>query len=271
MMRLRFILCFFLCCLSWAGHAHAQDLLSPKCLQRTYDELAHADRKMRSIALGQLSSADLPLESVRYNKQLVPWTKKERDVWNTIDRNLSGTTLDDLQMDGQAEFHARRGILSQTGALTSQDILPDMAQLLRAFQCHTRAICDLQRASQSMDAPNIIKVQPLGCIEYSLPRMSECALHQPVGGSNMTDTSYAFVSASVCNDVRNELIDYEENVLTMLTTYDATYRVFMQFAGTFQDLMTSFRVLFLTPLWQTVRVMNGFDSIPCFNGQCDEK
>ena len=124
----------------WLLSVHAQELRTPACLTETYNRLGTSERTFRSVVLGQRPAAKLPIGAVRYDRNGNLWRKKGPSVWRTLAEGFTGTTWSDTHMDAQAEFAARKGILEAKKTMTS-DLIPDLLQAVRAFQCETQRDC----------------------------------------------------------------------------------------------------------------------------------
>lgn len=255
--------------LAHAATATAQDIGTAACQRETYARLSAAQRQFRATLLGQKRAAQLPASSVRYDRDGNAWMKQGNNQWRSLAAGFEGTTWSDMLMDSRAEFTPRRGILETEKILTSE-LLPSILQAFRAMQCETRAVCEAAIASQSQDAPDPVRSQPIGCIEFTFPRFNQCRERQttPEGGEQRTHAGD--VEINLCEDVRTMLLSHEEQVLAMMIAYDSSYRSLLQFAGHFDDFLAMFREPLLLPLWQTLHVFQNFTSIPCFNAQCDE-
>lgn len=240
---------------------HAQDALNQTCFSGVYDLMAREERLYRSVLFGQKESKDLPVGSVRYDKESNTWMKVGDDQWRSLgEGDGKSTTWNDDKMDKQADVPARRGILEMKMASTS-DILPPLIQSVRALQCRLRSVCMLERASQQkeLDPAEPITVQPDGCIPQSFLPLDGC-----------TDVSIATAGSDSCEQAAEALVEREVKLLHLAIAYDAAYRSLMQFAGNLEGFLLDFRFPLLTPIWQAVRALGSLDRIPCFSAQCDE-
>ena len=249
--------------------ASAQDLTTPACVRETYGSLASAQRKFRSVVLGQKEASDLPVGSIRYDSAGTAWTKMAANQWDSND--AQEPAMADAEMDGEAEFPAVKGVLETRKTLTS-DLLPPLLQAFRAFTYDTRARCLVALASQRRDAPATITVQPIGGIEFTYPRMDGCRIEQPAvsAGGEKNAAHFGEVKTGFCDNVRTALVEHEAKALKFLVAYDASYRSLLQFTGSFQNFMTQLRGPLLFPLWEAYRAMQVFGDQQCFTAQCDE-
>lgn len=235
----------------------AQNIDTVACSTQTYSAMAHEQRFYRSVLFGQKASADLPIGSVRYDKNGNAWLKKGTNIWNSL---IQGNPFSDGEIDSIADVPARRGIFEVKQSLTS-DLIPPLTQAFRAFTCRLRAVCDTVTESQRVDANTTkISVQPDGCIKFD-----DVDVFPACRSGDQTA-----VSSDSCNQAVNAILDRERALLTLTVAYDSAERTLMQFQGVFEGFLSDFRFPLLNPLWQTVRVIGGFNNISCFLGQCDQ-
>lgn len=251
--------------------AHAQELNTSACLTESYNRLSTSQRKFRSVLLGQRASVDLPVGAVRYDRSGNPWRKTSASAWRTLATGFESTTWSNAQMDQQAEFSVRRGLLEAKKMMTS-DLIPSLLQAVRAFQCETRRDCMAAKASLGEGTSNVLAVKPPGCIEFQTPRLQTCRIVQPppAGGGEPERANFADLTFDHCDKVRQQLIDHETKLLSLLVSYDVAYRSLLQFAGSFDDFTRAFREPVFLPFLQSVRILRTFSDMPCFTAQCDE-
>lgn len=243
--------------LSLAPIAAAQEVDSSACGSQVYAALAHEERQYRAVVFGQKSAANLPVGSVQYDKEGNTWMKTGESQWQSLAKGYEGTTWSNTLMNEQMDVPVRRGILETRKALTSE-LIPPLAQSLRALQCRMRAECVLSRASETAVGA-AIKIQPDGCMEFEWKPFPAC---KPGGQQS--------AGVMTCDDAADSIMDRETVLLRMIVTEDAAYRTLLQFEGIFQGFLSDFRFSLLSPLWQTVRIIGGLTNIPCFLSQCNE-
>ncbi len=266
---LQSFLVFGLWSLVFVPSAHAQDLATSACVQETYYRLGVVQREYRSVVLGQRRAQDQRTGAIRYDSAGQGWVKTAANTWRPLGGADTSVVRSDAEIDAQAEFPARPGILETKRILTS-DLIPPILQAFRALQCRTRAVCLAAQESQS-DVSGVITVQPRGCIAFSFPPLTNCRLQQPATGAGEGQkANFAEIVVGLCERARLSLIGHEENALKMLAAYDASYRTLLQFAGSFHDFINAFGEPVLLPFWQAARVIHSFRTIPCFTAQCDE-
>ena len=250
------LICSSLCLVPIAA---AQNVDTPECVQETYDALAHEKRLYRSVLFGQKSADALPNGSVEFDREGNAWIKKNTDQWRTLAQGFTNTIWTDTQVTQQTDVPTRRGIFEIRKSPTS-DLIPMITQAFRAYQCRLRAVCAAAEKSQTADPTDTtIQVQPDGCIELDEPVLRDCK-----------DNTQETVGANTCEKVITSMFNQEEQMLILLTAYDASYRTLMQFEGVFEGFLSDFRFPLINPLWQTVRALGGFAHMPCFLSQCDE-
>ncbi len=240
--------------------ALAQYVDTAECLQQTYDLLAHEKRVYRSVLFGQKKSKDLPIGSVRYDKDGNSWMKKATNSWRSLDESVKSRTWSDGLMDSESDVPLRRGIFEIRKTPTS-DLIPAITQAFRAYQCRLAAACATALDSQKKESEGktTIDVQPEGCIEFQEPVLTSCK-----------ENSQATLGSDTCPEIVAGMLDQEQRTLVLLVAYDASYRTLLQFEGVFEGFLQDFRFPLIEPLWQTVRAVGGLTRIPCFIGQCDE-
>lgn len=237
----------------------AQNIETVSCTAQVYGSMAHEQRLYRSVLFGQKASKDLPIGSVRYDKDGNSWIKKSNNLWRTLADSRQNDLLDDSEMDSEADVPVRRGIFETRKAPTS-DLLPSMLQAYRAFGCRLRAVCSTESQSQQVAAQTTdIQVQPLGCIQFDEKVFPACRAAQQ--GS---------VSPDGCVSSVDAILDHERALLTLTIAYDSAYRTLLQFEGVFEGFLNDFQFPLLQPLWQTVRAIGSLSKLPCFLGQCDQ-
>jgi hypothetical protein len=242
-----------------APAAFAQYVDTPECLEQTFDALAHEKRLERSVLFGQKKSEDLPIGSVRHDKEGNTWLKKKTNEWRSLDEGFTGTTWSDTLMNQQADVKPRRGILEIRKSPAS-DLIPEITQTFRAYQCRLNAVCMAALRSQTADSGDVtVEVTPDGCIELEMNILTKCK-------NNLQESA----GSQTCPDIVRGMLDEESQLLILLTAYDASYRSLLQFEGAFEGFLDDFRFPLIEPLWQMVRVIGGFARLPCFLSQCDE-
>lgn len=237
--------------------ARAQDIVRSACITDVYEHISREERMYRSVVLGQKKSADLPIGSVRIDEDFDTWIKTANNAWRSLDHD--GLTWSNTLMDEQADVPDRRGLLEIRKTPTS-DLIPALAQSVRALQCRLRSVCMAAQDSVGLGEDASLKVQPTGCIEFEFKAFDGCREQ-----STIADTL-----ANVCDTAIDATLERERKFLELLVTYDAAYRSLMQFSGMFEGFMDDFRFPLLEPLWQAVRALGALDGLPCFSAQCDE-
>lgn len=237
--------------------AFAQSNEQQSCTTQVFDTFAHEQRLYRSVLFGQKKSKDLPVGSVRYDKQGNSWIKKTNNLWRTLADSRKNDLLDDNEMDSEADVPVRRGLFETRQALTSE-LIPSLTQSFRAFDCRLRAVCETESASQQTN-DDTVQVQPVGCIQFTENALPACR-------GNVQGT----VSVDGCDQSVDAILNHERALLTLTVAYDSAYRTLLQFEGSFQGFLTDFQFPLLYPLWQTVRAIGGLGNLSCFIGQCDQ-
>jgi len=180
-------------------------------------------------------------------------------------------------MDAQAETDSiptdkggmafpRKGLFNTKRVMTS-DLIPSLAQSIRALQCRTNMVCQLANSSMLLtkddgSIPRTLKAD--GCIEvqwYSIPQCQMALAKEQVDYS----TVY-----SHCTDVAPQMVAREIELLKLLVEYDASYRSLLQFAGFFDEFLEDLRWTITGNLRQATSIIGWLQRIPCFISSCDE-
>lgn len=256
---------------------HAQGAIDPSntsgCLQDLYTAFGREHRLSRAVIYGLPALEASPVSTVVYDAQGESWIKTGKNQWRTIDgttargdRQMQDNLEKDLLCTDNDELAAscvtlpRRGIL-ETRKTPTSDLIQPLTQSIRALQCRLRAVCVVASSSPGTEAGDNITVELDGCMPMTYPVMEGCREVSP----NLFET----IPGS-CESAREALIEREMQLLTLTASYDSSYRSLAQFAGIFQEFLAQFRFPLLEPLWQTVRMMGGFQDIPCFTASCSE-
>jgi hypothetical protein len=251
------------------------------CLSQLYTSLGREQRMFRAVVLGQRDPQDAAIGAVRFDVDAVAWTKTAENQWLSADPKRASLTDDGMRFaletdplckSTSAEVNQlclvlpRKGILETKGGLTSE-LIPQITQSFRAFQCRLRALCDVFQQSASPSASATIRVQPAGCEPMEYPAFTSCKLQDP--DTQQHATGYQ-VSFDACPNAVSSMLTHESNVLKAVVSYDAAYRTLLQFAGSFEEFVGHFRLPVFDVLSQTVRLMKEFEDLPCFLAQCNE-
>jgi hypothetical protein len=249
---------------SWAGPAFAQEgdetHSFPAVCKADYEQrLGFEQRLFRSTVFGSPEIQWFEPGNVLYDKEGNTWMKISDDAWQSPD--IPDETWTDSIMNDEREIEPRFGILETRRALSSE-VLPNMLQAVRAYQCRLRATCMTVAESREEDPEEenaTLDIQPPGCIEFEMPVFQGCI-----------DVDSVLIESLACDDAADLLIEREIRMLEMIIGYDAAYRSLLQFAGIFEGFLTDFQSPLLQPLWQMVRAAGSLDGIPCFLAECNE-
>lgn len=261
--------------------AAAQSVVDPPrsaaCLEDLYDAFGREHRLARAVLYGRPSAANAPVTSVFYDDDGDPWVKTGNDEWTSPSDEFDGETWTNADMDEQSETDVlcadpsdtirnacvrlpRRGIF-ETRKTPTTDLVHPIVHTMRALQCRLRAVCELAAQSPGKGRGDQITVKIDGCLPMTYPVMEGCV--------NAPSTLFTTLPGN-CQAARRALVQREMQILTLTTSYDASYRSLAQFAGIFQEFLTQFRFPLIEPLWQTVRMLGGLKEIPCFQSECNE-
>lgn len=250
---------------------------SAECLEDLYDAFGREHRLERAVIFGRTTAANAPVTSVFYDDDGDPWIKTGPDEWTSPSDEFDGETWSNDDMDDQSEHDLlcqdnsdelqqtcvklpRVGIL-ETRKTPTSDLIEPIVQSVRALQCRLRAICALAADSPNKESGEKVTIEVDGCLPMTFPVMESCR--------NLSPTFFETMPG-MCASARQQLIEREMEILTLTTSYDASYRSLAQFAGMFQEFLIQFRFPLIVPLWQTVRMLGGLNDIPCFSAECNE-
>jgi hypothetical protein len=259
MTRFRLTSALLLAALLLPNALRAQEVLSERCAEAVYGSLASEQRLFRSVLYGQREAATERRGALRYDNEGLAWIKLGTNQWRSLTEGYENTTWSDALMDERSDPKPRRGILERKEAVSS-DVIPEIAQSIRALQCRLRARCMAALESRRSDQLGALSVKPPGCIEMKFLRLQACT--DPVSTSEATVTA--------CDKAVETIIDREMKLLELTMAYDAAYRSLLQLAGIMDGFLEDFQFPLLEPLWRTVDALSGFKGMTCFLSQCDE-
>ncbi len=256
------------------GGSSSSVSLPDACRQDVEAGLAREHRLYRRILFGLPRAAEESTGAVRYDREGNTWFKSAANTWRSQSKGFMGTTWSDALVDEMVERDPlgpsdeatfRRGIFATRGVLTSE-LIPPLTQSFRALQCRALSVCEAMRKAFGKEVPQngIYLVQIPGCRE--LP------VRAPVSCNPKTDTPDVGTRNSVvsaCEGIAEALIAREAELLKLSVTYDAAYRSLLQFAGTFDDFLSVFRLDLLKPIRQSLPLLQQLSRIPCFLSQCN--
>ena len=252
----------------FSGSASAQDITTDACLTEMYSAMLKEQLFFRSVLFGQKDAAALPHNAVRYDASLNAWIKTGDNTWKSYAKGFEGTTWSNTLMNEQGYPPKRTGMV-ETERVLASEWLPPRLQATRAFRCRLRAVCLAAVQSRASSAAETLSVQPDGCISVNMKRFNACRDTQTVNQSTV-DVGAANVQIGVCDQAVDEILEREANMMTLVVSYDAGYRSFLQFAGIVQGFSDALRTPVLGTLTNVVRSMQHIGSASCFNAQCDE-
>ncbi len=249
--------------------------LADACKTQTEDALAREDRFYRRVLFGFVRASEETIGGVRYDKEGNAWFKSGANAWRSQAKGFTGTTWSDTLMDQQVERDwlqpddartFRRGIFATRGVLTSE-LIPPITQSFRALQCRTYSVCEAVLKSLNGEESNqgtyIVRVP--GCRDIPISSLPAC---KPQDQNKLAVLDRSTVLAS-CAPMVEALLKRESEMLTLSVTYDAAYRSLLQFAGTFDDFLSVFRLDLLRPVRQSLPLLQQLSRIPCFLAQCN--
>lgn len=244
------------------------------CKTQVESLLGREQRLYRRVLFGMVRAEKENVGAIRYDKQGNAWFKAGKAQWRSQAEGFAGTTWSDLLMDTRVERDPllpsdeatfRTGIFATRGVLTSE-LIPPLTQSFRALQCRTLSVCEAMKRALNRETPEqgMFRVTVPGCRELPVQAPLSCTSTE----GNVTIPSQNSVVSSCVNMVRI-LLDREEQLLKLSVTYDAAYRSLLQFAGTFDDFLSVFRLDLLRPLRQSLPMLQQLSRIPCFLSQCN--
>jgi hypothetical protein len=248
--------------------------LPDACRMSVESVLSKEHRLYRRALYGLSPAAEESPGAVHYDVEGNAWIKTDAGRWNTQAKGFEGTTWSDALMDKQVERDPlapddkatfRRGIFSTRGVLTSE-LVPPLTQSFRALQCRILSVCEAMKRSMTGEKPKdgIFAIAIAGCRELPVPALTACKLPDTVADAATQASMFAS-----CDSIAESLLSRESELLTLSVTYDAGYRSLLQFAGTFDDFLSVFRLDLLQPIRQSLPLLQQLSRIPCFIAQCN--
>lgn len=259
-------------------HGFAQTAPTPlpdACRTQAEDALAREDRLYRRVLFGFARAAEETIGGVRYDKEGNAWFKSAANAWRSQAKGFTSTTWSDTLMDQQVERDLlqpddartfRRGIFATRGVLTSE-IIPPLTQSYRALQCRAYSVCEAVLRALNGEQPNLglYIVRVPGCRDIAISALPACVPQNPDKLAVLDRSSVL----AACAPMAEALLAREREMLTLSVTYDAAYRSLLQFAGTFDDFLSVFRLDLLRPVRQSLPLLQQLSRIPCFLSQCN--
>lgn len=244
---------------------------------------------LRQIWFGRKDAEQETVNAVREDDEGDIWMKTGENIWRTSTKGFENTTWTNAQMNGQTAWEGmnettlvgkrseRTGIFEQKGMLTSE-LLPDLLQSFRAFQCRTAMVCEAVEQSflrGKTDDGGFLHIATPGCEEMIMKPLAQCRfgnadakeamdLQNPLTGFSTT------VVHTECQPLAEQLIAREASFLRTAVAYDAAIRTLLQFGGSFDAFIEGLRGDVLAPLEQTMSLLSQLSRIPCFAAQCNE-
>lgn len=245
------------------------------CKTQTEDALARENRFYRRVLFGFVRASEETIGGVRYDKEGNAWFKSAANAWRSQAKGYTGTTWSDMLMDQRVERDYlqpddpatfRRGIFATRGVLTSE-LIPPITQSFRALQCRAYSVCEAALRALNGEQPNlgIYVVRVPGCRDIAISALPAC---MPQDQNKLAVFDRSTVLAA-CTPMVEALLARESEMLTLSVTYDAAYRSLLQFAGTFDDFLSVFRLDLLRPVRQSLPLLQQLSRIPCFLAQCN--
>ncbi|TSC80513.1 MAG: hypothetical protein G01um101425_167 [Candidatus Peregrinibacteria bacterium Gr01-1014_25] len=245
-----------------AASATPAALETDPCLVSTRALMGKEQRFLHTVVFGQPAASLARTGSVRYDKSGNSWVKTRSNTWLTLASGFQNTTYSDQQMESQSEHAKRRGLLEVRQSLTSE-LVPPLAQSLRAFRCRLAAICALaDESEQSTSSSLTISVD--GCYPRTEKRLTSCTFRS-------RDPAPARTAVlQQCADDASQTFAQESALLEATIAYDASYRTLLQIAGGFDAFFEDLRDPLLSPLRSAARAIGELQRIPCFLSECHE-
>ncbi len=249
--------------------------LADACKTDIEISLAREHRLYRRVLFGMPRAAEEDTGAVRNDKEANMWFKADKNAWRSQAKGYEGTTWTDLMMDQMVERDPlqstdaqtfRRGIFATRGVLTSE-LIPPITQSFRALQCRAFTVCEAaQRALGGLKPTD-------GLYTLRIPGCRTLRVRAPVACTPDSGNAISVLSLTSmlneCTPIVEALLARESEMLTLSVTYDAAYRSLLQFAGTFDDFLSVFRLDLLRPIRQSMPLLQQLSRIPCFLAQCN--
>lgn len=291
----------------------AAELTAASCNVALRDRLTQQQRVLRQIWFGRKNARNLPVNATRYDTQGTPWIKVSRDTWRSA---AEETVRSDAGIDEETEwegmnepldgvYHERSrgarndkdadvmvsssaplrtssaepriGIFEQKQMLTSE-LIPQLTQSFRAFQCRLAMVCEGMRQSFALAEPEedgYLRIATSGCEELLMEPLQECRFGNadPAAQADHRDL-IAGVDETIihteCEPLAEQLIDREAAFLRIAVAYDAAQRSALQLSGVMDGLLQGLRGDILAPIREILPLLSQLSRIPCFAAQCNE-
>ncbi len=247
------------------------------CVQNMNVEFARQIRLSRAVLYGVLKAENEPLGAVRYDSTARPWIKMDKNRW--ISNYMKGSALGDLQMDASTERDwsspsaVRPGLLSTKYVQASDPrILAGMIQSARALQCRLRSVCAIAEASKDPqpNAGGLLSIQVDGCIVLESPPFPGCRIESQNPENELElEQLHETILNTYCQPVSVQTLERELKLMELGYAYRSAYDSLLQFAGQFEGFVSAAGSAILTPIQQTLSVLQNLQRIPCFLSQCD--
>ncbi|HLD63710.1 MAG TPA: hypothetical protein VI913_02325 [Candidatus Peribacteraceae bacterium] len=243
-----------------------------ECQKAIVLELARAQRKFRAVLYGYPKAEDAPVSTVRFTTDGIAWIKVGTNEWRSVAPGKEGVSRSNSEMDIDDEFIStewsagRRGFFRTRRVLTSE-LVPYLAQSIRAFQCEVDTVCDRALASLTKTeiASQTITLNPLGCIQKTVPTLPACHL----GALNSNALAESNIR-TFCPSTVDNLLQREGDILKLAVEYDAAYRSVLQFSGNFDLFLEEFRWPLQFTIRQAAGLIGHLNRIPCFLSSCED-
>jgi len=258
-----------------AGYGQSGDSSTPdaaSCYSEYTKAIAREHRIYKQQLFGHKEASEARTGALLHDKTGQPWLKQKDNSWVSIDNTkpdshfeteheIDGYLLTLTDADTEREQRYPRGILAQTGVLTS-DIIPELVYNLASFDCRLKTLCEHLKQST---LPRANYEEPIdiyldGCSTYSAPPIEACRLR------DVTEQTPVTVS---CQEVIEPIIARETELLLFITEYDAANRTLLQLEGMNSLFLRALQWHIEQTLSPFTRLMGFIETIPCFVSSCD--
>lgn len=269
-----------------------------KCTSEMEERLAQQERMYNDMLFGRHPASTMPLNTVLYDEDGTAWMKSAENTWvRPLSEDSEDTkTRGDADMDDKREWSGQNetpqegddqlmpdpleradyeGVLERREALTSE-LIPDILQGERALFCRTAAVCEtvLQSfARAKTDENGDLKITTPGCRTMVMKPITGCqfsnALESEQERKNLLTGFQQSVVETQCNPLAQQLMERSAALTRVSVSYDAAYRSLLQFSGSLDQFLWGFRGTILSPIEQTLPLLEYLQRIPCFPAQCN--
>lgn len=264
---------------------------SEQCLTDLQNRLAQQERMYYDTLFGRHPAQTLSLNTTLYDKGGIPWLKTGDNRWvrPVSFKDDASETRSDTEMDEEREWSGQNemeqehddsyglpdpedqyeyeGIFERRESLTSE-LIPDIMQSMRALSCRSRTVCETLRRSvlgEKPDEGDYFKIHAVpGCRMMKMKPIESCAPKEETRQEILQ-----LMEESPCDSLGAQMLDRTASITRVSVSYSAAYTSLLQFSGSLDQFLWGFRGNILSPIEQTLPLLEYLQRLPCFPSQCN--